>query len=91
MDSRVNFWNNVSMAITIGSMIMNIWVEYFVANKSVLNNHAQMRENIKFVEPEPEFIYKRFCQSREAAITFAKSMEKRGYHTSIKTDGSHLV
>jgi len=91
LDSRVSFWNNVSMAITIGSMIMNIWVEYFVQPKSILNNHAQMRENLKFVEPEPEFIHKRFCQSREDAYAFAKSMENRGYYTSIKTDGSHLV
>ena len=79
------------MAITIGSMIMNIWVEYFVANKSVLNNHAQMRENLKFVEPEPEHIMKRFCQSREEATTFANSLLERGYQATIKTDGSHLA
>ncbi len=89
MDSRVSFWNNVSMAITIGSMIMNIWVEYFVQPKSILNNHAQMRENLKWDPPEPEHIMKRFCQSREEATTFANSLLTQGYHTTIKTDGTN--
>jgi len=87
LDSRVNFWNNVSMAITIGSMIMNIWVEYFVANKSVLNNHAQMRENLEWIPPDKEDIQKRFCQSREEASRFAASIQRQGHYVSIKTDG----
>tara|TARA_B100001167_G_scaffold154480_1_gene101783 strand:+ start:929 stop:1141 length:213 start_codon:yes stop_codon:yes gene_type:complete len=68
---------------------MNIWVEYFKNPESSKNNHAQMRENLKFVEPEPEHIMKRFCQSREEATTFANSLLERGYHTTIKTDGTN--
>ena len=67
---------------------MNIWVEYWdkPPNKS-LNNHAQMRENAKWVNPDPKEIRKRFCQSREEASSFAKSMQNQGYFVSIKTDG----
>ena len=67
---------------------MNIWIEYWKKeDESKLNNHAQMRENLKFVQPEPEHIMKRFCQSREEAQTIATSMQEQGYHVSIKTDG----
>ena len=67
---------------------MNIWVEYWKkpSNKS-LNNHAQMRENAKWINPDPKEIRKRFCQSREEASSFAKSMQNQGYFVSIKTDG----
>ena len=68
---------------------MNIWVEYFKRVEPIKNNQAQMRENLKFVEPEPEHIMKRFCQSREEATTFANSLLERGYHTTIKTDGTN--
>tara|TARA_Y100000590_G_C15398022_1_gene892696 strand:+ start:283 stop:492 length:210 start_codon:yes stop_codon:yes gene_type:complete len=67
---------------------MNIWVEYWKkpSNKS-LNNHAQMRENAKWINPDPKEIRKRFCQSREDASLFANSMQNQGYFVSIKTDG----
>ena len=67
---------------------MNIWVEYWKKeNKSSLNNHAQMRENAKWVQPDKKDIRKRFCQNREQASNFAKSMQDQGFHVSIKTDG----
>ena len=67
---------------------MNIWVEYWKkSNEPSKNNHAQMRENAKWVQPDPETVNKRFCQSREDASTFAHSMQEQGYHVSIKTDG----
>ena len=66
---------------------MNIWVEYWKKeNKSSLNNHAQMRENAKWVQPDKKDIRKRFCQSREDASKFAQSMQEQGYHASVKTD-----
>ena len=66
---------------------MNIWVEYWKKeNKSSLNNHAQMRENAKWVQPDKKDIRKRFCQSREDASKFAQSMQEQGHHVSIKTD-----
>ena len=67
---------------------MNIWVEYWKKeNRISLNNHAQMRENAKWVQPDEKDIHKRFCRSREEATQFAHSMQEQGYHVSIKTDG----
>ena len=66
---------------------MNIWVEYWKKeNKISKNNHAQMRENSKWVEPDRKDIRTRFCQSRKDASAFAKSMQEEGYYVSIKTD-----
>ena len=67
---------------------MNIWVEYWKKeNKISKNNHAQMRENSKWVEPDRKDVRTRFCQSRNDASAFAKSMQEEGYYVSIKTDG----
>ena len=68
---------------------MNIWVEYFVRVEPIKNNQAQMRENLKWDPPDSKDIQKRFCQSREEATTFANSLLERGYHTTIKTDGTN--
>ena len=46
---------------------MNIWVEYFKYEDKRKNTHAQMREQAKWVEPDPKKVTKRFCQSREDA------------------------
>ena len=67
---------------------MNIWVEYFKYKDNRNNTHAQMKEQAKWVEPDPKDVTKRFCQSREEAQRFATSMNERGYHASIKTDGN---
>ena len=67
---------------------MNIWVEYWKKeNKISKNNHAQLRENSKWVEPDRKDVRTRFCQSRKDASAFAKSMQEEGYYVSIKTDG----
>ena len=67
---------------------MNIWVEYWKKeNKISKNNHAQMRENSKWVEPDRKDVRTRFCQSRKDASAFAKSMQEEGDYVSIKTDG----
>ena len=67
---------------------MNIWVEYWKKeNRISKNNHAQMRENAKWVQPNKKDIHKRFCQDREQAKNFADAMQKEGYYVSIKTDG----
>ena len=69
---------------------MNIWVEYWKKEDRVsLNNHAQIREQAKWIEPDPKDISKRFCQDREQASQFAKSMQEQGFHARIKTDGSY--
>ena len=67
---------------------MNIWIEYWKKAEKSKNTHAQMRENAKWIPPDPKDVIKRFCQTREQAQTFAQSMQEQGYHASIKTDGS---
>ena len=65
---------------------MNIWIEYWKKEEDRKNTHAQMRENVKWVEPDPKKIIKRFCQSREDANRYAKSLQEQGYHVIIKQD-----
>ena len=65
---------------------MNIWIEYWKKEEDRKNTHAQMRENAKWVEPDPKKIIKRFCQSREDANRYAKSLQEQGYHVTIKQD-----
>ena len=66
---------------------MNIWVEYIKYKDNRNNTHAQMKEQAKWVQPDPKEINRRFCQSREEAQKFAASMNEQGYHATIKTDG----
>ena len=66
---------------------MNIWLEYFKYNDNRNNNHAQMKENAKWIPPDPKEISKRFCQNRKQAQELAKRLYDDGYHVSIKTDG----
>ena len=66
---------------------MNIWVEYFKFKDNRNNTHAQMKEQAKWIEPDPEEIHKRFCQNRKQAQTLAKNLSEEGYHVTIKTDG----
>ena len=67
---------------------MNFWVEYWKVHTTEIGSHAQIRENAKWVEPDPEKIDRRFCQNMKEAQCFAKSIEERGYHIRIKQDGS---
>ena len=67
---------------------MNIWIEYCEKSKKPSKNtHAQIREQARWEPPDPKTVRKRFCQSREDAVIYAKSMEEQGYHTIIKQDG----
>ena len=66
---------------------MNIWVEYFRYEDCKKNTWAQIRENAKWNPPDPDKVTKRFCQTREDAQIFAKSIQEQGYHATIKTDG----
>ena len=65
---------------------MNIWIEYWEKEDNRKNTHAQMRENVKWVDPDPKKIIKRYCQSREDANGYAKSLQEQGYHVTIKQD-----
>jgi len=67
---------------------MNIWIEYWKKEEKSKNTHAQIRENAKWVEPDPKDVHKRFCQSREDANRYAESLQEQGYHVRIKEDRS---
>ena len=67
---------------------MNIWIEYWKKEEKSKNTHAQIRENAKWIEPDPKDVHKRFCQSREDANRYAESLQEQGYHVRIKEDGS---
>lgn len=66
---------------------MNIWVEYWKIKTIEDKNYYAQSRPIKWEEPNKEDIHVRFCQSREAANKFAQSMQDRGHHARIKTDG----
>ena len=68
---------------------MNIWIEYWKKEEKSKNTHAQIREQAKWIEPDPKDVQKRFCQSREDAHRFAESMQEQEYFTRIKQDGSY--
>ena len=63
---------------------MNIWIEYWKKEEKSKNTHAQIRENAKWVDPDPKDVHKRFCQSREDANRYAESLQEQGYHVRIK-------
>ena len=65
---------------------MNIWIEYWKKEDNRKNTHAQMRENVKWVDPDPKEIIKRFCQSREDANKYANSLQEQGYHVTLNQD-----
>ena len=70
---------------------MNIWVEYYKFSDNRKNNHAQMKENAKWVPPDPSIIHRRFFDKIGDARVFAKRMEEDGNMVSIKRDGSFLI
>ena len=69
---------------------MNIWVEYYKFSDNRKNTHAQMKENAKWVPPDPSIIHRRFFDKMSDAKVFAKRMEEDGHHVSIRRDGSLL-
>ena len=67
---------------------MNFWVEYWNdANKKNNGSHAQMKEQLHWVEPDPNIISRRFFSTITAATEFAKTIEKSGQMIRIKQDG----
>ena len=66
--------------------MMNIWVEYWPNPVQDTKYYAQSKK-VSWQTPDPKDIRRRFCQSREDASTFAKSMQEQGYYVSIKQDG----
>ena len=52
---------------------MNIWVEYYKFSDDRKNNHAQMKENAKWVPPDPSIIHRRFFETYDDAKRFCKN------------------
>ena len=70
---------------------MNIWVEYWKQKdfrSHTTGSHAQMKEQAKWKEPDPEDISRRFFDHQKDAAAFAQRMGDKGYHAKIKRDGS---
>ena len=67
---------------------MNFWVEYWNdTNKKNNGSHAQMKEQLHWVEPDPKIVSRRYFSTITAATEFARTIEKRGHMIRIKQDG----
>ena len=63
---------------------MSSWcVEYWKAPKKTEGSHAQMREQLKWVKPDPKNISRRYFSDYKSANKFAKSIFEYGYHTNV--------
>jgi len=58
-------------------------VEYWKAPKKTEGSHAQMREQLKWVKPDPKDISRRYFSDYKSANKFAKSIFEYGYHTNV--------
>ena len=63
---------------------MSRWcIEYWKAPKRTEGSHAQMREQLKWVKPDPKDISRRYFSDYKSASKFAKSIFEYGYHTNL--------
>jgi len=63
---------------------MSSWcVEYWKAPKKTEGSHAQMREQLKWVKPDPKNISRRYFTDYKSAKRFVKSIFEYGYHTNV--------
>ena len=66
---------------------MSSWcVEYWKAPKKTEGSHAQMREQLKWVKPDPKDISRRYFSDYKSAKIFTKSIFDHGYHTNLKKE-----
>ena len=63
---------------------MSSWcIEYWKAPKKTEGSHALMREQPKWVKPDPKDISRRYFSDYKSANKFAKSIFEYGYHTNV--------
>ena len=63
---------------------MSSWcIEYWKAPKKTEGSHALMREQPKWVKPDPKDISRRYFSDYKSASKFAKSIFEYGYHTNV--------
>ena len=65
---------------------MNIWVEWWETPNTQSGSHAQMSENIHWIEPDPNIISRRYFSTITAATEFSKVVKKKGNMVRIKQD-----
>ena len=70
---------------------MNFWVEYWKVHTTEIGSHAQMKEQLHWVEPDPNIISRRFFSTMIAATNFANIVEKKGNMVRIKQDGARTL
>ena len=58
-------------------------VEYWKVEQKVGGSHAQMREQPKWVKPDPKDISRRYFTDYKRAKRFTKSIFDYGYHTNV--------
>ena len=58
-------------------------VEYWKAPKKTEGSHAQMREQLKWVKPDPKDISRRYFTDYKSTKRFVKSIFEYGYHTNV--------
>ena len=62
---------------------MSWCVEYWKVEQKVGGSHAQMREQPKWVKPDPKDISRRYFTDYKSAKRFTKSIFEYGYHTNV--------
>ena len=62
---------------------MSWCVEYWKVEQKVGGSHAQMREQPKWVKPDPKDISRRYFTDYKSAKRFTKSIFDYGYHTNV--------
>ena len=66
---------------------MSWCVEYWKVERKSSGSHAQMREQLTWVEPDPKDISRRYFSDYKSAKRFASSIFDRGnYHTHLKKE-----
>ena len=65
---------------------MSWCIEYWKVEQKVGGSHAQMREQPKWVKPDPKDISRRYFTDYKSAKRFVKSIFEYGYHTNVITE-----
>ena len=62
-------------------------VDYWSIPKKHGGSHAQMREQLQFVKPDPKDIHRRYFYNYKEAVRFAQAIrDSGGYQTNIKSE-----
>ena len=65
---------------------MSWCVEHWKVEQKVGGSHAQMREQPKWVKPDPKDISRRYFTDYKSAKRFTKSIFDYGFHANLKKE-----